>query len=77
MSRKTIEVDSLYAIFAQDTNYPIKNAPLESYVKYKIDKLGIQNITSQQYTTVGKEKAVRIDANESAFRSLIKLLISS
>jgi hypothetical protein len=36
-------------------------------VKYKIDNLGIQNITSQQYTTVGKEKAVRIDVNESAY----------
>jgi hypothetical protein len=64
---KLQDEDSLYAIFAQDTNYPIKNAPLESYVKYKIDLLGIQNITSQQYTTVGKEKAVRIDANESDF----------
>ena len=64
---KLQDEDSLYAIFAQDTNYPIKNAPLESYVKYKVDKLGIQNITSQQYTTVGKEKAVRIDANESDY----------
>jgi hypothetical protein len=64
---KLQDEDSLYAIFAQDTNYPIKNAPLESYVKYKIDLLGIQNITSQHYTSVGKEKAVRIDANESAF----------
>jgi len=72
---KLQDEDSLYAIFAQDTNYPIKNAPLESYVKYKVDKLGIQNITSQQYTTVGKEKAVRIDANESAFFGNTKIAL--
>jgi len=58
---------SPYASFFQDNNYPIKNAPLVSYVKYRIDNLGIQNITSQQYTTVGKEKAVRLDANDSAY----------
>ena len=57
---------SPFAQFIQDTDYP-KNALLESYVKYQINNYGIQNITSQQYTTVGKEKAVRIDANESAF----------
>lgn len=54
-----------YAQFIPDTDYP-KNAPLESYVKNRIDNFGIQNITSQQYTTVGNEKSVRIDANESA-----------
>lgn len=52
--------------FVQETDYPLKNAPIESYVKYSIDQLGIPNITSQQYTTVGKEKAVRIDANQSS-----------
>jgi PDZ domain len=57
---------SPYASFSQDTNYPIKNAPLESYVKYKIDNYGILNITSQHYTTIGKEKAVKIYSNESA-----------
>jgi hypothetical protein len=55
------------AVFFQDTDYPIKNAPLEAYVKYKIDKLSNRNITLQKYTTVGKEKAVRIDANESDY----------
>ena len=42
------------ATFDQDIDYRLKNAPLESYVKYKIDKLGILNITSQYYTIVGK-----------------------
>ena len=34
-------------------------------MKNRIDKFSIQNITSQQYTTVGNEKAVRIEGNES------------
>jgi hypothetical protein len=42
-------------------------SPLESYVKYEIDKLGLLNITSQQYSTVGKEKSVRIYANDSTY----------
>jgi hypothetical protein len=54
-----------YASFYQDVDYRIKNAPLESYVKYVIDNRGIVNITSQQYTTVGNEKAVRIYTNET------------
>lgn len=62
-----IEDGAATAVFSQDTDYPIKNAPLESYVKYEIDKLSNRNITSQKYTIVGKEKAVRIDANESDY----------
>jgi hypothetical protein len=62
-----IQEGGLSARFNQDNGYRIKNAPLESYVRYAIDDYGIQNITSQHYTTVGKEKAVRIDANESAY----------
>jgi hypothetical protein len=61
-----IQEGGLSARFHQDTDYLIKNAPLESYVKYVIDNYGIQNITSQHYTTVGNEKAVRISANDSA-----------
>jgi hypothetical protein len=52
--------------FFQDGQYRIKNSPLESYVKHVIDKYGIFNITSQQYTTVGKEKSVSLHANHSA-----------
>jgi len=57
----------LAAVFAKDTYYAVKGAPLESYVKNAIVKIGIQNILSQHYTTVGKEKAVRIETNESAY----------
>jgi hypothetical protein len=63
-NEKTAE-GGVIATFGQDTDYRIKNAPLESYVKYLIDKFGITNITSQQYTTVGNEKSVKISANES------------
>jgi hypothetical protein len=62
--REKIEDAGAFANFVQDTDYP-KNAPLESYVKYQIDTFGILDITSQQYTTVGKEKSVRIYANET------------
>jgi len=55
----------LVASFEQDTDYPLKNAPLETYVKYGINRLGILKIISQVYTTIGKEKAVRIETNES------------
>jgi hypothetical protein len=63
------------ALFEKNIEYPLKSAPLESYVKYVIDKLGIQNITSQHYTTVGKEKSVRIDANQSAQYGYAKIAI--
>jgi hypothetical protein len=52
--------NGVFAYFIQDAYYPIKNAPLETCVKYLIDRFGIVNITSQQYTTVGNEKSVRI-----------------
>ena len=44
-------------------------------MKYQIDNFGIQNITSQQYTTVGNEKSVRIYANESAFFGDTKIVL--
>src|SRR4029078_938525 len=58
--------EGAFATFFQDNNYRIKNAPIESYVKYVIDKQGILSITSQQYAAIGKEKAVSIHANNLA-----------
>ena len=51
-----------YSTLRQDTDYPSKNSTLEDYAKYRINSIipGI-NLTSQQNTTVGNEKAVRID----------------
>jgi hypothetical protein len=57
--------EGVLSIFTKDIDYVIKNAPLESYVKYLINELGITNITSQKYVTVGGEKAVRLSSNES------------
>jgi hypothetical protein len=67
--------EKIIATFLQDTGYRIKNAPLESYAKYEIDKFGILNVSSQQYTTVGKEKAIRIDADESAYYGDTKIVL--
>lgn len=64
--KEKIQDGGAILFFAQDTGYPLKNAPLESYVKYSLDQLGIVNITSQQNITVANEKSIRIDANESS-----------
>lgn len=62
-----IEDGAATAVFSRDTDYPVKNASLDSYVKYQIDKLSNRNLTSQKYTIVGNEKAVMIDTNESDY----------
>jgi hypothetical protein len=53
-----------YSTFRQDTDYSHKNSTLEAYVKHRINSLirGV-NLTSQQDTIVGNEKAVRIEGN--------------
>jgi len=51
-----------YSTLRLDIDYPKKNSTLEDYAKYRINSIipGI-NLTSQQNTTVGNEKGVRID----------------
>jgi hypothetical protein len=53
-----------YSTFRQDADYTNKNSTLEEYVKHRINSLirGV-NLTSQQDTIVGNEKAVRIEGN--------------
>jgi VCBS repeat-containing protein len=54
----------VYSQFVQDTDYSLKNAPLEAYVKYRIAQLGDNwNVTSMDNGTIGKQKAVKISAN--------------
>jgi len=49
---------------SQDTNYNLKNAPLDAYVKYRIDQQGSNwNVSSMDNGTIGKQKAVKISAN--------------
>lgn len=54
-----------FSEMTQDTNFAIKNAPLATYVNYKLGDNGTLNITSRQDTTVGKEKAVRVEATDT------------
>jgi hypothetical protein len=53
-----------YSTLRLDTDYPNKNSTLGDYAKYRINSIipGI-NLTSQQNTIVGNEKAIRIDGN--------------
>ena len=53
-----------YSTLRLDTDYPNKNSTLDDYAKYRINSIipGI-NLTSQQNTIVGNEKAIRIDGN--------------
>jgi hypothetical protein len=48
-------------VFAEDSDYTVKNAPPDLYVKFRMNKDDSLNITSRQDTMVGKEKAVRIE----------------
>ena len=52
-------------LFAEDSDYTVKNAPPELYVKFRMNKDDSLNVTSQQDTLVGKEKAVRIDGTKN------------
>ena len=52
-------------LFAEDSDYTVKNAPPELYVKFRMNRDDSLNVTSQQDTLVGKEKAVRIDGTKN------------
>ncbi len=52
-------------LFAEDSDYTVKNAPPELYVKFRMNKDDSLNVTSQRDTLVGKEKAVRIDGTKN------------
>jgi len=61
-------------LFAEDSDYTVKNAPPELYVKFRMNKDDSLNVTSRQDTTVGKEKAVRIEGSKNDTSGNIKLL---
>ncbi len=58
-----LENGSAAVMFSKDSDYSVKNAPLDLYVKYRTGKDDFMNITSQQDATVGNEKAVKIEGN--------------
>ena len=46
--------------FVQDTRYPIKNAPLTEYVKYKNEENSGVKTTLQENITIDGQKAIKI-----------------
>jgi hypothetical protein len=64
---------SAAVVFAKASDYSLKNAPLDLFVKYRLNEDDSFNVISQQDTTIGKEKAVRIDGNENNNASNIRL----
>jgi len=54
-------VDFVLSLFRQDTTYNVKNAPLDAYVKNRIDDLRSEyNISSTFNGAIGNEKAVKL-----------------
>ena len=66
--------EGAYSSFTQEWDYPIKNAPLDVFVKYKIDKQDAINVTSKQNATIGNEIAVKIYADGTKSFSGIKFV---
>ncbi|MDW0250607.1 MAG: hypothetical protein QOA17_02255 [Nitrososphaeraceae archaeon] len=65
---------SAAVVFAKASDYSVKNAPLDLYVKYRMNEDDSLNVISQKDTTIGKDKAVRIDGNENNNASNTRLL---
>ena len=61
-------------VFAEDSDHSVKNAPLDLYVKFRMNKDDSLNVTSQQYTTVGNEKSVRIEGSKTDNSGNIRLM---
>ena len=61
-------------LFAEDSDYTVKNAPPELYVKFRMNKDDFLNVTSQQDTMIGKEKAVRIEGAKNDTAGTLKLM---
>jgi hypothetical protein len=61
-------------VFAKASDYSVKNAPLDLYVKYRMNEDDSLDLISREDTIVGKEKAVRIDGSKNDTSGNIKLL---
>jgi hypothetical protein len=61
-------------VFAKASDYSVKNAPLDLYIKYRMNEDDSLNVISRQDTMVGKEKAVRIDGSKNDTSVNIKIL---
>ena len=65
---------SAAVVFAKASDYSVKNAPLDLYVKYRMNEDDSINVISHQDTIVGKEKAVKIEASQNDTSGNIRLL---
>ena len=61
-------------VFAKASDYSVKNAPLDLYVKYRMNEDDSINVISHHDTIVGKEKAVKIEANKNDTSGNVRLL---
>jgi len=61
-------------VFAKASDYSVKNAPLDLYVKYRMNEDDSLNVISQKATTIGNDKAVRIEGHEINNASNIRIL---
>ena len=58
-----MEKEGSYSSFEKDWNFPIKNAGLDLYVKYNIDKQDGMKVVTQDNVSIGNEPAVKISAD--------------
>ena len=65
---------SAAVVFAKASDYSVKNAPLDLYIKYRMNEDDSLNVISRQDTIVGKEKAVRIDGSKNDTSGNTRLL---
>ena len=60
---ETMRDEGAFASFEQERNFPIKNAGLDVYVKYMIDRQDGMNVTSKENVTLDNEVAVEIQGD--------------
>ena len=58
-----MEKEGIYSSFAQKSDYPIKNAPLDLFVKYKIDNHDELKVVKRENVTIDNEHALKIFAD--------------
>jgi hypothetical protein len=60
---ETMRDEGAFASFEQERNFPIKNAGLDAYVKYMIDRQDGMNVTSKENVTLDNEVAIEIQGD--------------
>lgn len=70
-----LESGGVFSEFTQDTDYSLKNAPLNAYVKYIVNQQSESwNVTSMDNGTIAKQDSVKISSNgTSEYANLKKI----